>query len=47
MTPSIRRTAIRKKTSVVNIAATPPAVPMPRLKFYMLGNDIVTPPFGG
>jgi hypothetical protein len=30
MTPSIRRTAIRKKTSVVNIAATPPAVPMPR-----------------
>ena len=26
MTPSIRRTAIRKKVSVVNIAATPPAV---------------------
>ena len=30
MTPSIRRTAIRKKTSVANIAATPSTVPMPR-----------------
>jgi hypothetical protein len=47
MTPSVRRTAIRKKASVVNIAATPLAVPNAEINFYMLGNDIVIPPSGG
>ena len=36
MTPSIRKTAIRKKAIVVNIAATPLAVPLGRTFFSTL-----------
>ena len=43
MTPSVRRTAIRKKASVVNIAATPPAVPMPR-QIFTCSATISSPP---
>jgi hypothetical protein len=42
MTPSIRRTAIRKKASVVNIAATPA-----EMSFHMVGNGSLPPNLGG
>jgi hypothetical protein len=46
MTPSIRRTAIRKNASVANIADIPPvsALLVADINFNMVGNDIVTPP---
>jgi hypothetical protein len=42
MTPSIRRTAIKKKANVVNIAVT-----SPRDKCHMVGNDSLPPNLGG
>ena len=47
MTPSIRRTAIRKKASVVSIAATPASHFDAKINFCTPGNDIVIPQFGG
>jgi len=46
-TPSVRRTAIRKKASVVNIAATPPAVAMPRQIFTWSAMMSSPPNLGG
>ena len=42
MTPSIRRTAIRKKANVVNIAATPA-----EMSFHMVGIGSLPPQLGG
>ena len=46
MTPSIRRTAITKKISVVNIAATQHHPFQTSLNFYTLGNASSPPSFG-
>ncbi len=46
MTPSIRRTAITKKVSVVNIAVTHHHPFQTSLNFYTLGNASSPPSFG-